>query len=88
MAEAKQRLKIRRRARAAEIGCLRRAGDPHVGDTFIFTERMVVDCILDGDVWLKHLKADGTTEHLCRPLARWRQMIRKTIKNGAVFRPV
>ncbi|HEV2330609.1 MAG TPA: hypothetical protein VG077_01090 [Verrucomicrobiae bacterium] len=67
---------------------LRRAFIPTPGDTFIFSERMVVDVILDGQVWLRHRKYDGSIDHISVPLNQWEKCAQNTLENGAIFRPV
>lgn len=88
MAIAKRQVKIQRRNRVADGNGLRRASTPKPGDTFIVTERLVVDCILDGLVWVRRIRYDGTDEHFCIRLDQWRRKLRATMRNGATFRPV
>ncbi len=88
MGTEKQQVKSQKRNRIADGNGLRRAFIPTPGDTFIFSERMVVEGILDGRVLLKHRKYDGTHDHISIPLNQWKKRAGNTLKNGAIFRPV
>jgi hypothetical protein len=85
---AKRQATIQSRNRVADGNGLRRAFTPKPGDAFIVTERMVVERIIEGEVWVKHFKADGIDNYFCIPLTQWRQRIRNTMKRGVIFQPV
>lgn len=83
---AKRQAKTQRQNRIADGNGLCRAFTPRRGDTFIFPDQIVVEGIIDDEVWIKRNRIDGVEDYRCYPLTKWRELVRQAMRNGAVFK--